>query len=357
MQPLYPPSFLPQADSLHPTTDQDAPTVADFGDWETEYKTLLEKAAWVNFSHLGKVALSGPDHIPFFGGLTTNQVGNLSESRSLYSALLTPQGRYLWDFTLVHHAMAGTEQMLLLTEPDRVRELIQQIAFYKLRAKVSITDETHASALVGIIGPEADQAVGRLFPQLSLAESLLGASYTPEPGLRLWRDPRHRLFGWRLLIPVDRWPTMYERLSGVLPPAGFTAWEACRIHCGLPRGDHELTPHETLPLEAGLLEMNGVDFGKGCYLGQETTARTQHRATIKKRLFHVTGTVGAPWTRGTPIHQADGKEVGVITSSCPQIGAALALLRVAEWENRAREPLYAQGQPISVSKPSWAQWS
>lgn len=357
MQPLYTPSFLPQAHPLHQTTDRGTPTVADFGNWETEYKTLLEQAAWVNFSHLGKVALAGPDHIDFFGGLTTNQVRHLSESRTLYSALLTPQGRYLWDFTLVYQSVAGAAQMLLLTEPDRVPELIQQILFYKLRAKVLITNETNSYTLLGIIGPQADQTIAQLFPQLAQTETALGTTYTPEPGLRLWRDPRHTVFGWRLLIPAAQWLTMSERLSVLLPPAGLTAWETYRIHYSLPRGGDELTPHETLPLEAGLLEMNGVDFGKGCYLGQETTARTQHRGTIKKRLFHVTGTVGTPWTPGTPIHQADGKEVGVITSSCPQIGTALALLRVAEWENRTREPLYAQGQPISVCKPSWAQWS
>ncbi|MBF0584986.1 MAG: folate-binding protein YgfZ [Magnetococcales bacterium] len=356
MQRFYSPSFLPQATTIHPTTDRGEPTVAHFGDETTEYQTLLEQAAWVDFSHMGKLALTGQDRIELLGGLTTNQMRHLTPDRTLYAALLTPQGRFLWDFT-VHHHDGGEEQTVLLTEPDRLPELLQQISFYKLRAKVRIRDARAEFALLGLVGPRADRVVSQLFPQLAVDAAPPGATFRPEPELALWRDPRHGSFGWRLLIPSAQWLTMRERLSVQLPPAGWSAWEAYRLHHALPRGGSEFIPNETLPLEAGLLEMNGVDFGKGCYVGQETTARTHHRGTLKKRLFQVRCVPGAAWEPGHIIHKADGKEVGLITSTAPAADVALALLRTAEWENREQEPLFVQGLAVTVCKPSWARWT
>ncbi|MEO5362006.1 MAG: hypothetical protein H7838_00050 [Magnetococcus sp. DMHC-8] len=343
--------------SLRWTTDRELPVPADFGDSVREYDLLMEQAAWVDFSHMGMVSLSGPEHVAFLGGLTTNQVCHVAASRSLYSALLTPQGRYLWDFTLVAH---GADQeppgLLLITEPDRVPALLQQLAFYRLRAKVQITDERSRFGLLGLIGPAVDQALGALFPGLALAGAAPGATFAPEPGMRLWRDPRQEKFGWRLLLPVDRWSSMEEQLVAALAPAGWTAWEACRIRHALPRGGNEWIPDETLPLEAGLLEMNGVDFGKGCYVGQETTTRTHHRGTIKRRLFRLTGPAGVAWAAGTTVQRPDGKVAGMITSSCSQTGASLALLQLADVAH-AQGTLFVQAHPMVVDKPAWAGWA
>ncbi|MBF0461398.1 MAG: folate-binding protein YgfZ [Magnetococcales bacterium] len=330
------------------------PPPPDCGNHDAEFHTLLEGAAWVDFGQPGLVTLSGPDHLEFFGGLTTNQVRHVSTTRTLYSALLTPQGRYLYDFTMAKTATAP-DRLLLVTESDDVSALIRQITFYRLRAPVQINNDQTRCHLLGLIGPAAGLAIGRLFPGLAWADAALGATFTPEPDLHLWRDPRHAGFGWRLLIPEAQWSSMSTRLTVALPPAGWTAWEACRIHHALPRGGQELIPQETLPLEAGLLEMNGVDFGKGCYVGQETTARTQHRGTIKKRLFQITGLPGAG-ALGATVQRPDGKEVGSITSHCPQTGAALAMLRLSDVED-APESLQVQGKPVTVHKPSWAQWS
>ncbi|MEO5341133.1 MAG: hypothetical protein H7837_11575 [Magnetococcus sp. MYC-9] len=352
---FYAPSFLPHSSQIHWATGRDEETPADFGNPDEELHTLMEQAAWVDFSHMGMVQVAGPQRIDYFGGLTTQQVRQLAADRTLYGALLTPQGRYLWDFTLVEYPTP--EQLLLLTEPDRVPELLQQLKLYILRAKVQVADARKTYGLMGIIGPQAEQAVGRLFPDLALAECPLGGSFTPRPGLRLWRDPRHEKFGWRLLLPAEQWITMGERFAAVLPMAGCSAWEGYRIHHGLPRGGNEWIAHETLPLEAGLQEMNGVDFNKGCYVGQETTARTHYRATLKKRLFQVSGPAGFSCPSGTPVQRDDGKEAGLITSHHAPTGAGMALLRLTDVENIPQHPLFAQGQPLTVHKPSWARWN
>ncbi|WP_130471040.1 YgfZ/GcvT domain-containing protein [Candidatus Magnetaquicoccus inordinatus] len=338
------------------TNDRGEATPADFADPHAEYQNLLHKAAWVNFSHMGMVALEGSERRTFFSGLTTNQVNRLAADQSLYSALLTPQGRFLWDFTLLEYGtQEQAEQLLLLCEPDRVAELIQQILFYRLRSKISVTDRRQSFYLLGIIGPEAQSHLAALFPELHLHNERLGQTWIPKPGWRLWLDPRHEKFGWRLLLPQEGWSTISKRFAELLPVAGWTAWQQYRVANGLPRGGSEWTPNVTLPLEAGLLELHGVDFSKGCYVGQETTTRTHHRGTLKKRLFRITGPQEISWETPLTVQRADGKEVGQLTSFCPQTGQGLAILYTAE-VNHAHGALFIQGKTVMADKPDWAQW-
>lgn len=338
----------PSSPPKNETTDRAGATPADFGDSDAEYQALSTQAAWRDFGHAGCVALSGPERIAFFGGLITQQVRHVSASRSVYAAMLSPQGRYLWDFTLVEHQ----DRLLLMTGPDRIAPLVQQIALYILRAKVQVTDASADFGRLGVAGPEADQAMQRIFPNQSLAQAEPGMTFS-DGAVRGWRDPRHSGFGWRLLAPMDEMDALRHTLSTHLPPAGVTAWEAHRIGHGLPQGGHELRPGETLPLEARLHQLNGVDFAKGCYIGQETTARTHHRGTLKKGLFQVTFPEGTPVNPGDPVQHADGKEAGIITSSAPPKGIALALLRLESVAEPSR-PLNVHDVEIKTKKPAWA---
>ena len=341
----------PLANQIQWTTDRELSTPAHFGDPNAEQNNLTNHAAWVDFSHAGAVLLSGEERITFLGGLVTNQVRHVSTTRSVYSAMLTPQGRFLWDFTMIDYL----DQLLLLTEPDRVAELVQHISMYQLRAKVNITVASEQFALLGIIGPTAQQTLQKLFPSLNLDSTELGATFSPEKEVRLWLDPRQPGFGWRLLLPSQQLTSMRERLTTELPAAGFTAWQAYRIEQCLPRAGNELIPGKSLPLEAGLLELNGVDFGKGCYVGQETTARTHHRGTLKKRLYQVHYTVGTTVAKDTPVLRDGGKEVGTITSSSTETGTGLAMLNLQG--NTQNQPLTAAGVAITVCKPIWATWT
>ncbi|MBF0183694.1 MAG: folate-binding protein YgfZ [Magnetococcales bacterium] len=344
------------ASPLNWTTDRGATVVADFGDPAAEYLQLEQQAAWVNFSHMGKISITGPERVSFFGGLTTNQLNRLAADRSLYSALLTPQGRFLWDLTLLDYGFQEqAEQLLLISEPDRLAELQQQILFYRLRTKIKLEACSQSLLLLGLIGPQATAAVRALFPALQVTEATLGQTWIPAPGWRLWLDPRHEKFGWRLLLPQEGWSTMSERFAKLLPPAGWTAWQRYRIHHALPRGGNEWTPNVTLPLEAGLLELNGVDFSKGCYVGQETTTRTHHRGTLKKRLFRLSAPPGLSWATPLAVQRPDGKEIGQLTSYCPQSGAGLAILHSADVEH-AHAALLIAGQTVTAEKPSWASW-
>lgn len=338
-------------DQIQWTTDRDAATPGDFGDSAAEQRALANQAAWVDFSHMGCIVLSGPERTSFMGGLVTNQVRHISEVRTIYAAMLTPQGRFLWDFTM----LARPERLLLITEPDAVPALMQQIALYTLRAKVQAADAREILGVLGVVGPQATEVIQRLFPTLTVTEAALGATFTPDAQTTLWRDPRHPGFGWRLLLPRTQLAEMRDRLSALTPPAGFTAWHAYRVAHGLPRGGSDLIPHQTLPLEAGLFDLNGVDFAKGCYVGQETTARTHHRGTLKKRLFSITFPAGSSLPPGSEVQYAEGKEAGVVTSSAEHTGRGLALLRLSAVE--AEHPLTALDIPLRAEKPAWATWN
>lgn len=227
--------------------------------------------------------ITGADARTFLQGLITNDVENLSEGL-VYTAMLTPQGKYLADFFLFEQ---GGIVHLDVAE-DQAAALIQRLNMYRLRADVQIADS-----------------------DLQLTR---GTGTAPQGALA---DPRHPALGWRLYGPE----------------AGDdgTDWDAIRVtHC-IPETGIELTP-DTFILEAGFQRLNGVDFRKGCYVGQEVTARMKHKTELRKGLATVAIDGAAPI--GTEI-TADGKPAGTLYTQSK--GQAIAYLRF----QRATVPMQA----------------
>ncbi|MEO5333195.1 MAG: hypothetical protein H7839_14345 [Magnetococcus sp. YQC-5] len=338
------------------TLDRSKPVPDHFGDPMKEVAIMQSEVALLDFSHYECLVLTGEERISLLGGLVTNQVKNVTATRSIYTAHLTPQGRFLWDFTII----AEENRLLLITEPTEARALAQRLGLFLLRAKVGIEEQTDAWGLLGIVGPKALPLLQSLFPTLSLTDAPLGATWQLENRVHLWLDPRHADFGWRLLVPVESLPAWWDRLAQQIPPAGFTAWEAYRIRQGLPRGGNEFIPETTLPLESGLLELHGVDFAKGCYVGQETTTRTHHRGTLKKRLFSLMLSNSDEVAPGTPILLPNGKESGILTSlsPLPESGGrvGLGILHVATATPKEGHTLTLANHPVTARKPEWALW-
>ncbi|MEO5345132.1 MAG: hypothetical protein H7834_01985 [Magnetococcus sp. YQC-9] len=333
------------------SSDRAASVPAHFGDPQAELRALRDDVALVDSSHMEAVALLGENIYDFLGGLITNQVKRVTPQKSLYAAHLTPQGRFLWDFTLI----GDGDRLLLITEPGAAAPLARRLAQFILRAKIRIEVDPDP-ALLTIAGPEAERVLQGIFPEFPIAEAALGDTMALEPGIRLWRDPRHVAFGWRLLVPSADIATWWEKLVKRIPPAGFTAWEGYRIALALPRGGSEFIPEVTLPLESGLLEMNGVDFAKGCYVGQETTARTHHRGTLKKRVYSLMLSAGAEVAPGTPILLPSGKETGVLTSVTPGQGQRSGLGVVHPTDVEAERELTCGELRVVARKPDWATW-
>ncbi|MCE8516366.1 folate-binding protein YgfZ [Ruegeria pomeroyi] len=205
--------------------------------------------------------LSGADTDSFLQGLVSNDIRKLDQGL-VYAALLTPQGKYLADFFLCRDG----DSVLLDIAENLADATLKRLSMYKLRAAVEISDS----------GLHLQRGTG------------------PAPAGAL-PDPRHPALGWRAYTAAP------ESDDG-------SDWDAIRVaHC-IPETGIELTPDSYL-LESGFEALNGVDFRKGCYVGQEVTARMKHKTELRKGLARVA--IDGPAEPGTEI-TADGKPVGTL---------------------------------------------
>jgi folate-binding protein YgfZ len=277
----------------------------------------------------GVLAVSGPDRRLFLQGLVSNDVEKLTANRAVYAALLTAQGKYLHDFVMVETG----ESILLDAEAARLGDLGRRLSIYRLRAKVEIAERPEL-AVAAVFGEGVLGALG-LAGEPGEARPLDGGVVLVDP----------RLAGLGARVIMDR--LRLARLGAEFTRADFAAWDRHRLVLGIPDGSRDLVPDKSILLEAGFDELNGVDWQKGCYIGQELTARTKYRGLIKKRLFpvHIDGPAPAPGT----IVTADGKDAGELRSS--RDGRGLALLRLEAVD--AGQSLVADGATLTPLRPDW----
>jgi tRNA-modifying protein YgfZ len=283
----------------------------------------------------GVLEVTGADRSPFLQGLVSNDVAKATPGRALYAALLTAQGKYLHDFFIV----AMGESLFLDGEAARLADLKRRLGLYKLRAKVSLAEASDRYIIAAAFGDGATDALGLPAERGAATPFADGVAYV---------DPRLAELGARLLLP---------RNAGAAPLAdrGFRMSDAAdydrlRLALGVPDGSRDLVLDKSILLESGFDELNGVDWQKGCYVGQELTARTKYRGLIKKRLMPVAvdGPVPPP---GTPIMAGD-QEAGEMRSGRDGMGLALLRLEaVAE-----SKPLTAAGAKLTPQKPDWAKF-
>jgi folate-binding protein YgfZ len=295
----------------------------------------MAERSFVELAERGLLAVAGEDRGAFLQGLISNDVEKVAPSRAIYAALLTAQGKYLHDFFVA----ALGETFLLDGEAARLADLQRRLAIYKLRAKVTLAPEAGGLAVFAVFGGDALAALG--------LPGEAGAA-RPYAGGIAFVDPRLAALGARLIAPRDAGAAAL-RDSG-FAAADFAAYDRLRLAAGVPDGSRDLAIEKAILLEAGFDELNGVDWQKGCYIGQELTARTKYRGLVKKRLMpvRVEGTLPPP---GTPI-TLDGKEVGELRSG--RDGVALALLRLEAVAGG--QSLQAGEARVTALKPDWARF-
>jgi folate-binding protein YgfZ len=278
------------------------------------------------------LAVAGADRAAFLQGLVSNDVTRASPTRAIHAALLTAQGKYLHDFFI---AELG-ETLYLEAEAARLADLKRRLTMYKLRSKVSLA-EAPDLAVVAAFGDGAAEALG-------LAAEPGAAA--PFGGGIAFVDPRLARLGARLWLPADRIGGLRERGFAERP---FADYDRLRLELGVPDGSRDLEIEKSILLESGFDELNGVDWQKGCYTGQELTARTKYRGLVKKRLLpvRIEGPAPAP---GTVLMQG-AKEAGEMRSSLGEHGLALVRLEALA----GGEPLEAGGARLIPTKPDWAK--
>jgi tRNA-modifying protein YgfZ len=263
----------------------------------------------------GVVRVEGDNVRPFLQGLITCDMEKVRGDKAAYGALLSPQGKILFDFLVVAH-----DGGFLFDLPAALAEhFVKRLGFYRLRARIVI-EILSGGAMIDTQSP-SDLVVAARF----------GDDAAPSGAIVTYADPRAPL-GTRAILP--------RALAGGLPELA-SAYEARRIEAGVPKGAVDFAYGDTFPHEANLDRLHGVDFTKGCFVGQEVVARVEHRGTARKRIARV-AFKGPMLEPGTPVTAGD-QEIGTIGSS--YFGHALAMLRL----DKAREAL-AAGTPLMAGK-------
>ena len=280
---------------------------------------------YVPLDDRGVVSVDGPEAGPFLQGLISNDIERVTDSRGIYAALLTPQGKFLHDFFVLRQE----DGYLLDCEGPRVGDLGGRLVAYRLRADIELADATEDYQVVALFGGGDDGGAFDLAPGE-------GSAAPCEDGT-VMRDPRSVALGLRAVLPRDADLSFLER-------AGFAKghvadYERHRIAHGAPDGSRDMEVGRATLMECGFEALNGVDFEKGCYVGQELTARTKHRGLVRRQLAPVALEGPLP-PAGTPI-MAGEREVGEIRSGLDD--AALAVLRLERIAaaTEAGEPLTA----------------
>ena len=265
------------------------------------------------------ISVRGPDSRSFLQGLISNDMEACAPGRAIYAALLTPQGKILFEFFVAEH-----DRFLLDCATVRAPDLIKRLTFYRLRAKVEIA----------------------LAVDLRIAALWDGVPPTSTPqGVEVFADPRLPALGFRLIGPL---PAVQEAVGGA--QSGHYRGHLLRL--GVPDSG-DLPPDSVFALDAGLEELHGVDFRKGCYVGQEVTSRMKHRASARRRFLiaEVEGELPPPGTK----LEASGREVGTLATG--HDGRALGLVRLDRVEEASTtgDGITAMGRKVSLHKPSWLQ--
>lgn len=221
-------------------------------------------------------SVSGKDKFKFLQGLITNDIYSLKDNNILYSLMLTPQGRYFTDIFFYYYR----EKIFLEVPLIRKDEIIKKFSIYKLRSEINIREEEY-----------------NVFWSKEEKENFLS-------------DPRSGKMGFRSLLPSKT--SNYQQT---------TDYESLRISCSLPEGDKDLFSGISFPLEYGLNNFNTFSFNKGCYIGQELTARTNYRGVIRKEIAQVISDRDLP-SAGTDLI-INGEKFGIYCSNVGKLGLAL----------------------------------
>lgn len=268
----------------------------------------------------GVVRVTGVDAAKLLDNLITADLERLKEQPAVFAGLLTPQGKILFDFFVVKIP----DGFLLETTKNKCADLAKRLTFYKLRAKVVIEDVSEQFAVFALWdGAAPDQPDAIVYP-----------------------DPRLEALGWRMIVPTGGKPA-----KGADVASGY--YHAHRVAVGMPEGGRDYVLGDTFPHEALFDQIGGVDFDKGCYVGQEVVSRMQHRSTARKRVVPVEGASDIPAGAEVKIGEAVIGSVG--SSNGTRALALIRLDRVGEAIGKG-QPVTAGGAEITVRLPEWVRF-
>jgi tRNA-modifying protein YgfZ len=271
----------------------------------------------------GVIKVSGADARGFLNNLFTSELDGVRPGVGRFGALLTPQGKIVADFLVTEAAAEDDGGFLIDCAGALAQALADKLGFYKLRAKVRVENLSDRLGVLAVWEGEPAIKPGPAFP-----------------------DPRDPRLGWRILVPSDLAHKAATVIGAEL--AGVMAYDAQRIACGVPRGGLDFSYGDAFPHETNMDRLHGVDFDKGCYIGQEVVSRMQHRGTARTRIVRLVLDGPRP-EAGVEIRAGD-KPVGTMGSSANDAGLALIRLDRAADALDAGLPLMAGGFAVRLAQ-------
>jgi folate-binding protein YgfZ len=274
----------------------------------------------------GIVGVGGPDAPKFLQDLVTADIQRVAADTAAYGALLTPQGKILFDFIVYRTG----ERFLLDTPRAAAADLAKRLLFYRLRARVEIEDLSATHCVI----------------------AAWGSGEKPTGPFAFVRDPRLAALGFRVIAPARPAPDLPGWRA-----VDASAYHAHRIALGVPEGGVDFAFGQAFPHDADMDQLGGIDTRKGCYVGQEVVSRMEHRGTARRRIVVARAATPLP-AAGTPI-TADGRALGELASVSGTSGLARVRVDRVKEALDAGTPLRADGVIVSLAIPDWArfEWS
>jgi tRNA-modifying protein YgfZ len=267
----------------------------------------------------GVIEVKGADAAGFLQRLITNSVLNIPKGESRFAALLTPQGKSLFDFFVVPLPEGPAAGYLIDCLKDHTDGLVKRLNLHKMRANIAILDRSADFAVAAVWGGKMPAGMGGI----------------------VYRDMRTEDMGLRVIAPRD---TLAKQSGG-----DVSSYEAHRIAQGVPKGGTDFTYGDAFVHDANLDLMNGVDFKKGCYVGQEVVARVEYRKSARKRIVKIHFDGPAP-VQGTQI-MAGELNIGQVGSTAGDKGLAMMRLDRLEEARAAGADLKAGDVTVTLASP------
>lgn len=296
-----------------------------------EKEPELETPFFTELDDRGFIEVSGEEAESFLQDILTNDITQVMKGKTVYSLLLTPQGKVIYDFFVINHS----GMFLLDCDKLSIPEIIPLLQKYAINKEITIKDVSSKCYCVAVYGGDVAFAMDEKATPGTTSVMPFGISYI---------DPRTNRMHLRSVCFTDKYAKHYTQLN--LHEAERYIYEFLRIWCTVPDLRYDLVKGACFPLDYNFDQLNAIDFTKGCFVGQEVTARMKHKLERRKSFYPVT-VMGAPPKPHTPI-MLRGKKVGMFCSGIDTIGIAHLLKEHADWAKTTNTMLSTGGASLKV---------
>ena len=281
----------------------------------------------------GILYVSGKDSNEFLQNIITNDINKVTDSFSCFASLLTPQGKYLFDFIVVKHK----DGYLIDSEKKNINKLLKQLNLYKLRSKVEILNLSNEFVVAAISKDK--------FLSFEKSENKEGntVKYREDP---IILDPRYKELGARIIINLEKLYLSLKKLD--LKPSDAKEYYKLSFDLGIIQKNTDFLQNKIFAIECNFEELNGIDFKKGCYIGQENTARIKLKNKLSKRLFPIEIIKGK--LKHNDLIKLNDNEIGkvIVNSVYP-----FAIIKITEKNFNFENKFKCEDATIKIKKPNW----